>query len=65
MRSVSSARTYAKYRDYLLDIDVLVATSNENWFMVNPRYVSKFYKHRVDMTPEEFAEERKKRGKGR
>lgn len=63
MSGVCSERTYKKYKDYLLSIDVLVATSNANWFIVNPRYVSKFYKQKVYMTDEQFIIERQRRGK--
>lgn len=48
MRGFCSSNTYGRYLDRLVGYGVLVRTSHRNYFIVDPRYVHKFYRTRVD-----------------
>lgn len=61
MKGFCNNNSYKSSKDILVKYGLLVPTISRNHFIVNPRYINKFHRTKVDMSPEDFKEYKKRR----
>ncbi|AGO47473.1 hypothetical protein Phi13:2_gp070 [Cellulophaga phage phi13:2] len=61
MKGFCNNNSYKSSKEKLIEYKLLIPTISRNHFIINPRYINKFYKTKVDMSPEDFKEYKEKR----